>query len=339
MFKSRGLFMVTLTGRGSAPRDIVATATGRGSVIIGDARLAVLGPANLTTILQGALRGPADQLAQSIRQGLLAHRATEPTLLLPARSLEIDVKNGVASLSPVGVEQSDGQVVGAVAVDLKAMGYSAQWRVEAKADPLPPPPGWTTTVTASGAIVPRKPFVPLPPVTLTSTGSLLAPSAPKVDVSTDALEREVAVRKLERDLEDLERLRKLDEERAKEEGERRRAAESTGPSLPPGSVPPSSAPGVIPGSLPAAAQGSTTASPGSNLGSTPGALTAPLGPGADPSTDAAAVPDTVDPSLRPRPAAPASSPASAPVSGPVPAPKPAIRPMNSDEHRKIFGGG
>lgn len=292
--------VVTLNGRGQSPRELVESVVGRGSIALSDGRLAVLSPPGLTSALQTALRAQSDQVGPALRQSLAAFRATEPTLILAARSLELDVKAGVMSAAPLVAATNLGQTIGTVAVDLKTMGYTAQWRVDTTADPFPPPPGWTTTIAPTGVVVPRKSFVPLPPVQMTAIGSLHDLPRASVEIATDAIEREVAVRKVERDLEDLERLRKLDEERVLEEAERRRAAEV---------APPAQAGDVIP------------------LTGALGAL--PTGQVADP-TEATAVPDTVDPSLRPRPAQPATV---------APAPKPAFRPMTGEEHRRIFGGG
>jgi hypothetical protein len=56
---------------------------------------------------------------------------------------------------------------------------------------------------------------------------------PTVTRATEALERDIAVRRLERDIDDLERLRRQDEERATAEAERRRLQEGAGLAPPP----------------------------------------------------------------------------------------------------------
>ena len=64
----------------------------------------------------------------------------------------------------------------------------------------------------------------------------LAALEPRID--SDALERELAVRKMERDVEELERLRRLDEPRRRSEAERQRQQFEQ----PPVPVPPAPAP-------------------------------------------------------------------------------------------------
>ncbi len=60
---------------------------------------------------------------------------------------------------------------------------------------------------------------------------MLTALEPKLDI--DALEREVAVRKVEREVAELERLRKLDQDRARQDGSRSEANPSFGPASAP----------------------------------------------------------------------------------------------------------
>jgi hypothetical protein len=317
---------VTLTARGQTPQDLIASATGRGSFAATDLRLALLSPGPLTTQLQDTLRTAGDKWAQTLRQDLAAHAAKAVTITAPPRAVDVDIKNGVFTLAPVAIDTAEGKVVGGASVDLTALTMAATWQVEAKGDVLPPPPGWSTTITPAGTTAPRKQVPPLPPILATWTAPLGAIETARLDVTTEALEREVTVRKVERDLEDLERLRKLDEERAKEEAERRRALEASAAAVPTG-VAPGSGPALAPGGVPVAPGGGPTVAPGAApAGAAPTGAAAALA--ADPSTEVLAVPDTVEPSLRPRPAAPTQAP--------PPAPKPAYRPLTGEEQRAIF---
>jgi hypothetical protein len=82
---------------------------------------------------------------------------------------------------------------------------------------------------------------PLPGVTVSYRGPFAALGAIEPRVNSEALERELAVRRMERDVEELERLRKLDEARRREEAERQRRQLEQAP-LPPGPVPVAPAP-------------------------------------------------------------------------------------------------
>ena len=62
-------------------------------------------------------------------------------------------------------------------------------------------------------------------------------------INSDALERELAVRRMERDVEELERLRKLDEARRREEAERQRRQLEQAPLPAPVPMAPAPAPG------------------------------------------------------------------------------------------------
>ncbi len=72
----------------------------------------------------------------------------------------------------------------------------------------------------------------LPAVTVVYTGKLSALSSLEPTVSTAALERELSVRKMERDVDELERLRRQDQIRAKQERDRRKAVEAAPPPAP-----------------------------------------------------------------------------------------------------------
>jgi len=66
---------------------------------------------------------------------------------------------------------------------------------------------------------------PLPPVSIVYVGALGSVPDLTGRMDADALQREIAVRKMERDVRELERLRLLDELRAAQEAERRQALE------------------------------------------------------------------------------------------------------------------
>ena len=70
------------------------------------------------------------------------------------------------------------------------------------------------------SFTPRK--AALPAATVQYRGPVTALGALEPRFNTDAIERELTARKMERDLEDLERLRQVDESRRRSEAERLR---------------------------------------------------------------------------------------------------------------------
>ncbi|MCU0953576.1 MAG: hypothetical protein MUC37_02945 [Hyphomicrobium sp.] len=113
---------------------------------------------------------------------------------------------------------------------LQTLVIDSEWKIEAKAlTRAQPTVAGAAAVGAAAAGVPQPVQVgrsPLPAVSVVYSGRLadLATLAPSVE--TGALERELTVRRMERDVDELERLRKLDEERARKERERQQAAEA-----------------------------------------------------------------------------------------------------------------
>jgi hypothetical protein len=104
----------------------------------------------------------------------------------------------------------DGRSTFATAVELATMKIDSEWQIEPKLE--------GTLATAAERAY-------LPPVTVVYTGKLSQFSDLVPSVSAGNLERELVVRKMELDVGELERLRKLDEQRAREDAARRKAYE------------------------------------------------------------------------------------------------------------------
>jgi hypothetical protein len=284
----RGTLTGTLTfsGRGISPRGVVSSATGSGNVQVARARLAQVSPRQVAQAVESALRGPADALAVTLRQAL---QGAPAGVSIDRRDIGLDLSEGLLRTRPFSVDSADGRVEGQARMDLASFQTDVEWRIEAKSMPIP------SSVSVPAGI-PRpeataKAPERLPPVTISLSGQAgkLGEAVPAVAV--EALERELVVRKMERDLEELERLRRLDEQRAKEEAERRRLIEQAQPPLP--------GTGAIQVD-PAAAGVAGAGQPGSG----------------DASLAPAPVPDTVEPPAGQRaPRRPQGAPANAPSGG------------------------
>jgi uncharacterized protein involved in outer membrane biogenesis len=290
--------LITLSGQGTSPHELISSLAGRGSFALSETRLKAPTAATVTNALALALAGPADQAPVTLRQQLTS--AAPADLTVPQRSVPFELKNGTINVTPVTLATVEGRMQAQLALDLATLSVSGNWQIEVAA--LPPPPGWTATVSPTLTV--PKPQTPLPAINVRFSAPLNALGDARATYSTEALEREVAVRKIERDLDELERLRKLDEDRTRVEAERRRLLENGGgqPASP-----------LDPPRQPIAADGQTPAIP--PIQPQPSELiqtTVPLAP---------------EPAPRPRPAAA------------VPSPKPAYRPSTQDEQRRIFGGG
>ena len=212
---------VTLTGRGLSPAGLVSNLSGKGTVQLGAAEIRDLTPATVQTAVETALKAPPEALADTLKTALAADAARAPLPIGP-RALAITVQDGVARLQPLAVVNPDGRATLEAALDLATFGISGAWRVETKLPPLPQLPGTTQPASAG---------VALPAVVqrfgLSAAALDTARAGQRVPVDTEALERELVVRKVERDLAELERLRRLDEERAAQQ-KREKDAQAAG---------------------------------------------------------------------------------------------------------------
>ena len=188
-------------GKGSSPRSALSVANGRGTLELGGAKLTALWPGAIAVGADAALKAEPDKLVAALKPALAAALAGGQ-LPLPG-SLKLEIADGRLSIKPFAIHTGEGSAEGAASLDLRSLAFETEWRLGQK----PPGPG-------------EKPA--LPAVTVTYRGPLEALGRIEPRIASDALERELAVRRMERDVEELERLRKLDEARRREEAERQR---------------------------------------------------------------------------------------------------------------------
>ena len=344
----------TATGAAQSPSGLMSTLSGAGSVALEGARLPVpataMGTNIVSSVLAGKLANEAEDLAGSLRS-TVAIAATD----LGSRTVPFTIANGIAKFEPITLESADGSATGITVIDLTSMAVDSAWRLAAFVPPLPPPaealPGWVTPPVKG----------PLPPASVVFTGQLADLKNLAVNIDTADMQRELAVRIVERNLEELERLKLQDQNRIRLEQERRQAIEAeraaavaaaaaakAAAAPPPVSVP-------VPGQAPAAAlppvipeSAATTVSP-----------TEFSPPAASPSAGAQSITITVEPippppgSNEPQPVAPAQAvpapvvpagerpaavnPRPQPARATPPRPAPARR-TTSDEVMRSLGG-
>lgn len=192
---------ISFQGRGVSPRALMAALQGRGSITLDKAGVPV-SPAAVGKAIDQSLKAPPDALAQALRQNLAANLAAPP-LMLPA-TVDVELADGIVRAKPISVETREGSVSGTTTVDVGAMTLTSEWRLVDK--------------SLSGKA--------LPPAVVQYRGALASIGKLEPAIGTEALEREVVVRKMERDVDELERLRRQDEQRRQEEARRRAAADA-----------------------------------------------------------------------------------------------------------------
>lgn len=203
-------FGFDFTSTGLSPRGLVSAARGKGQIAIGRAQLNRLSPGAINTAALAALVAPGETLATEL-QRKLEEGLGAGSVPLGARNIGIVLEGATARLEPVVLETPDGRATGSTTIDVETMMFDSEWRIE----PKPAPVGGG--LGKGGA---------LPGVSVIYVGPLASLGMAEPKVHAEALERELSVRKIERYVDELERLRRSDEERARLEAERARTLEA-----------------------------------------------------------------------------------------------------------------
>jgi hypothetical protein len=113
--------------------------------------------------------------------------------------------DGQLRSKPIVVDTDQGRASGTANLDLRSFAFDSEWRLERK--------------RANDKIDEK---AALPAAVIQYRGPVTALSALDARIGTGAIERELTARKMELDLEELERLRQADEVRRRSELERQR---------------------------------------------------------------------------------------------------------------------
>jgi uncharacterized protein involved in outer membrane biogenesis len=181
---------VEFAGRGLSPRAAVSAFTGEGSITFDDAKLPGLAPGAVAAAAEAALKAEPGKLAPTLRQALTAKLAAGG-LQVGQASFGLDIADGQLRSRPLAVDTDEGRANGTARLDLKTLKLDSQWRLEAKL------PGDDAAAK------------PLPAAIVSYRAPVAALGAAELQIDTAALEQELAARKIEHDMEELERLRKL----------------------------------------------------------------------------------------------------------------------------------
>ncbi|HEU4381074.1 MAG TPA: AsmA family protein [Hyphomicrobiaceae bacterium] len=205
---------IEYSARGASPRALMASLQGKGVVEIGEAKLENLWPGALGAAIEAALKVEADKVGPTLRQRLL-DGMSEGQLALGPNTLAIEVVDGQLRSKSIVAETDEGRATGVVNLDVRTFALDSEWLVERKR--------LKDRIDEKAA---------LPAAIIQYRGPVTALSALDPRINTDALERELTARKMELDLEDLERLRQADEARRRSELERQRQQPPQDPWLP-----------------------------------------------------------------------------------------------------------
>lgn len=202
-------FSATFSSRALSPAAIMAAMTGSGELTVGDATLNGNSPAAVSAVARAALTGQGPNGGAALAEAIGA-ALKQGEVRLGKITIPVEISDGALKLKKVQIDMAEGRSTFVTTVELSTMKIDSEWQIEPKLD-------------KGLAANPARAL--LPPVTVVYTGKLSEFASLAPQVSAGALERELVVRKMEIDVGELERLRKLDEARAREDSERRKAEE------------------------------------------------------------------------------------------------------------------
>jgi len=195
--KGRANLEFEVSGKGLSPRGVVGLLSGAGTLKLGPSSIARLSPSAVETVAEAVLAGKLDPgrgnlaatLGDLMRRGRLA---------IGPRTVDVEFADGAMKLKPVVLETDAARVSSHTSLDIAALKVSSDWRIEPKPRPDKPT---------------ERERVALPAVAVIYSGPLADLSLLESQILTDAMERELGVRKMEREVEALERLRREAEKR------------------------------------------------------------------------------------------------------------------------------
>ncbi|MGQ0673206.1 MAG: hypothetical protein ACT4N2_10065, partial [Hyphomicrobium sp.] len=198
-------------GRALSPAALVTSLSGKGKLALGDVTLTGMGPAPVASTAELALQGKGPAAGEPLAEALKA-ALKQGQMRLGALEIPVTIIDGAMKFDRVSLETTEGRSAFDTAVELASMKVDSEWKIEARIK-------GKGGDAATGTVL-------LPPVSVVYSGKLKDFATLEPAVETGALERELTVRKMERDVEELERLRKLDQSKAREEQERQKALEA-----------------------------------------------------------------------------------------------------------------
>ena len=193
------------SGQAITPRALLPVLTGKGELVLKSARWDRLSPRAIEKAADTMLSSDNNEAAEPLEQLLRTALASEP-LSLGNLKVPVEIGAGALRVGTFSIETPETKITNQTTVELAELKIDVEWKLQPKA-------------TTRGS------RTPLPGISVIYVGPLQSLGSLEPQLVMDALERELAVRKMERDVEHLERLRREDEARARAEAERQRRLE------------------------------------------------------------------------------------------------------------------
>ena len=164
----------------------------------------------MTRAIDAVMNAKAEATGEGLKALLREGLASTPVTIVPTK-LAVQIADGAIKIQRLEFETGDARGSLDTTVELATLKFDSEWRLETKVAP---------PRAASGS---AKPSQERPGIVNTQVGQLANRASVEPRFSTDGLERVLSLMRMEREVEELERLRREDEERVKKEQERQRA--------------------------------------------------------------------------------------------------------------------
>lgn len=200
-------FAAQISGQGASLGMILSTLAGRGELEFKTARLERFAPgafeATADAFISGRIENTREAFGKALRTALLSGH-----LPLGSRRVPFEIAGGILRLAAFSVDAGEVRATNETTIDLQEFKVDSAWKIEPRPRRLPAGKG------------------PLPGISVVYVGPLLDFPSIEPRIQSEALEREMTVRRMEREVETLERIRREDEARAKAEAERLRTLQA-----------------------------------------------------------------------------------------------------------------
>jgi hypothetical protein len=194
---------LSFSGRGANPRNLLAALQGQGRAQL-EGKLAGLWPGAIGLAAEQVLKNDPERL-KSVLKEALTQGLSVARLPLPD-NVALEIAEGQLRSPTIAIDSAQDRATGSAAIGLLNLMFDSEWRLEQSRPP-------------ENALGGKK---ALPALSINYRGPLAQLDKLEPVINSEALERELAVRKMEHDVEELERLRQLDEARQRSEAERMR---------------------------------------------------------------------------------------------------------------------
>ena len=209
---------MTATSRAQSPAGLFAVLTGEGGVEVRrDAAIPGPDPESVSKVADTVLRAKLQNDVRAIVPALTAALGSG-RLPLGDRHIAVKIVDGTAKFETVERQTKTSSVSATLNLDLSSLRLNASSQIAASVPPLPPPPIPLPDYT------PPAPKGMLPAVVVLYSGRADDLAAIASNVDAGEMQRELAVRQMERNVQQLDQTRRLDQERRRLLEEQRQKA-------------------------------------------------------------------------------------------------------------------